>query len=117
MPSGQSRRREASCLLQFVSNLRNSIAVQIHIKDQPDGFRLFRINHEVLTLPVIAKNISGSKEDTFFHCRLHTRLYTDGSLSAFVLSQRGHNRQPQFSVSIKGFNIVIDKEDLYAVLP
>lgn len=116
MPSGQSRRREASCLLQFVSNLRNSIAVQIHIKDQPDGFRLFRINHEVLSLPVIAKNISGSKEDTLF-LPSSPRLYTDGSLSAFVLSQRGHDRQTQFSVSIKGFNIVIDKEDLYAVLP
>jgi len=43
-------------------------------------------------------------------------FYTDGCLAALILCKRCHYRQPQFTVAVKGLDVIVDEKDLNAVL-
>ena len=97
------------------------MTVKIHTENHFYGFGLFRLNKKIHMLFIvivygffspITENVPASVEDTVIHRGLLSGFYTNGCLSAFVLRKRCHNGQSKFSVSVRGFDVIVNKVDI-----
>ena len=62
---------------------------------------------------IIAEDIAVSVIDTIIHRGLLTAFHTDGSFTAFILGQGRHDGEPKLTITVEGFDAIIDKVDFY----
>ena len=124
VPVALSRGGLVAQLFQLVFDGDQTFPGQIHIKDGSYRFGLFRVDPHLYMFLVpflpfvscIPKNVAIPVDNAVVHRGLLTAFHTDGCLSAFILRQRCHDRQPQFAVAIKGVDVVVQKEHSHAML-
>ena len=114
-PPFLSQRRQPSRFLKFVLDGCYSHSTQVHIINHSHRLCLFGVDDHLLADTVVSEDIPIAVEHTVLHRGLLSGFYTDGCLAALVLCKRCHDRKPQFTVAVKGFDVIVEEKHLHTV--
>ena len=114
-PPFLSQRRQPSRFLKFVLDGCYSHSTQVHIINHSHRLCLFGVDDHLLADTVVSEDIPIAVEHTVLHRGLLSSFYTDGCFAALVLCKGCHDRKPQFTVAVKGFDVVVEEKHLNTV--
>ena len=87
---------------------------RVLVKNLPYHFCTFGV-YVYLSVFYIVADHTASENNTLFHSAFLSPFNTLGSLTAFFLCDRSHNRKAKFSIRVKGEKVVVCKHNADAV--